>query len=454
VLPTPIVDPVTGNEIELTGLFPGIDTGRRLLLTGVRTDLPQGASVVEGEIVLVEAVQQKVTRDGDTPHTLLTLAAPLRHSYRLGSVQLYGNVVSAHQGATINENLVATGGDRAHPSFTLAQAPVLADPAATAAGSVLSLTVTVDGRRWNPVPRFGGATPPRSYLTGTDHQGRTTITFGQALPYPDSTVTATYRVGHGALGNVRAGQLTQALSRPLAVGGVDNPLPATGGADPVGPDVVRANAPVGLQALARVVSVADAADIAVSWAGIGKADAQLCGDGQRQVLAVTVGGVAPVPLEPDSELCVNVAAALRAAGDPAVPVVVLPAVLSLIMLVAEVSHDPDISWDTVQHAVRVALLDAFGYPRRRLGEDVVLSDLVAIAHRIPEVRSFVISGIDVVDATKPTRELAELVTHLTPPRPEGRILIPPTSADGGKGAHVAYLSDLVADTLKLQEHRP
>lgn len=460
LLPVPIGGHLDGNTIELEGLFPGIEVGRTLLLTGnAHHQLqPAGApateaSVVTGETVQVAAVDHACHPGGDTLHTQLTLVKPLRNAYQLDSVRLYGNMVRAHQAATIQENLVAAGGDPAHPTFTLAQAPVLADPAPTAAGSLLSLTITVDGRRWDAVPRFGSPPPPRSYLTGTDHQGRTTITFSEPLPHLDSTVTATYRSGHGALGNVRAGQLTQALSRPLAVAGVDNPLPASGGADPDGSDVLRAHAPVGLQAVGRLVSVTDATDLALSWAGVGKADAQLGSDGYRQVLTMTIAGVTPEPLEPDSELCVGLAAALRAAGDPAVPVIVLPAVLSLILLAAEVDHDPDITWDTVERAVRDALLEGYSYARRGLGEDVILSDLIAVAHQVQAVRSFVITGLALVDAHTETSQLLRFAHQLPPPPADGRWVIPSTTVDGSQGAHIAYLSDLAAGSLHLQERR-
>ena len=251
--------------------------------------------------------QQTTPGTADTPHTTLQLAAPLAYSYDLPSVQIYGNVVPAQQGATVTEPLTgATPGDP-NPSFTLSQAPVLADPSSTASGSVSSLQLRVGGRTWTPVTRLDAATPPGSYLTGIDSQGRTTITLSGPLPTGTSSVVATYRTGQGSAGNVRAHQVTQLLSRPLTVASVDNPLPGSGGSDGDGPGDLRAGAPVGLASLGRLVSVADAADLVLSWAGVGKASAVSTTDGGGEVVAVTVAGVDPVALDPAGALCTDLA---------------------------------------------------------------------------------------------------------------------------------------------------
>jgi predicted phage baseplate assembly protein len=427
-------------EIPITGLYPGIETGHRLVITGTRADLTADASVQATEAGLVAAVRQE-SNGGEPPYTVLTLANKLAYRYRPDTVTVYGNVVPAHHGTTITETLTPSG-DPAHPTVTLAQFPVLADPSNTQSGYASTLILTVDGRTWTAVSRLDESTPPRCYLTGTDGTGRTTVTLGQPLPHPASTVTATYRAGAGSAGNVRAGQLTQPLTKPLPVASVTNPLPASGGSDPDGPDAVRTNAPRGLRALGRVVSADDAADIALSWAGIGKSTAVLGSDGQRDTLTVTVAGTSPAPLDSSDALINDLGTALAAAGDITVPITVTPAKVALIVMAATIDRDPDISCDTVERAVRAELLDAYGYDHRDIDEDIIVSDLIAVIHRIDGVRSCTITRLGCVDSqTSP----ADLVKFAPGPSPDtGRLAV----------TGVAHLSGAVAETLILQEPAP
>ena len=313
LLPVALPGPLDGTAIDLDGLYAGLEAGQRILVTGTRSDLPAGAAVPAGEAAMVAGVTQQTTPGtADTPHTTLQLAAPLTYSYDLPSVQIYGNVGARAAGrhrdrAARPARLPAIP----NPSFTLSQAPVLADPSPTASGSVSSLQLSVGGRTWTPVTRLDASTPPDSYLTGIDSQGRTTITLSGPLPTGTSSVVASYRTAQGSAGNVRAHQVTQLLSRPLTVASVDNPLPGSGGSDGDGPDDLRAGAPVGLVCLGRLVSVADAADLVWSWAGVGKASAVSTTNGSGEVVAVTVAGVDPVALDPAGALCTDLAGCAR-----------------------------------------------------------------------------------------------------------------------------------------------
>ena len=452
LLPVALTGPLGGRTIDLDGLYAGIEAGQHILVTGTRSDLPAGAAVPAGELAMVAGVTQQTTSGtADTPHTTLQLADPLAYTYDLPSVQVYGNVVPAQQGATVTEALTgATPGDP-HPSFTLSQAPVLADPSPTASGSVSSLQLSVGGRTWTPVTRLDASTPPRSYQTGIDSQGRTTITLSGPLPTGASSVVATYRTGQGSAGNVRAHQVTQLLSRPLTVASVDNPLPGSGGSDGDGPGDLRAGAPVGLACLGRLVSVADAADLVLSWAGVGKASAVSTTDGSGEVVAVTVAGVDPVPLDPTGALCTDLAGALAAAGGgPSAPVVVLPASLYLIVLAARVRCDPALDWTDVSAALQTALFGAFGYSQRQLGQDVVISEIIAVAHSVPGVESFSVTAITLIPTNATASTIADSTANLPAPEPGGCLPLP-AAAGEPPAAAVAYLSAAITDTLILQQ---
>ncbi len=455
LLPVPLPGPLAGPSIDLDGLYAGIEAGQRILVTGTRSDLPGGASVPAGEAAMVsEVTQQTISGTADTPHTTLQLAVPLTYSYELTSVRIYGNVVPAHQGATVTEALTGAAPGNPHPFFTLSQAPVLADPSATAAGSTSSLRLSVDGRTWTPVPRLDASTPGSCYQTGIDSQGRTTIKLSGPLPTGTSSVVATYRTGQGSAGNVRAHQVTQLLSRPLTVASVDNPLPGSGGSDGDGPGDLRAGAPVGLACLGRLVSVADTADLVRSWAGVGKASAVSATAAGGEVVALTVAGVDPVPLDPAGALCTALTGALAAAGEPDSPVLVLPARLYLIVLAARIRRDPALDWADVSAAVRAALSGAFGYGSRQLGQDVVVSEVIAVAHSVAGVESFSVTAIALVPTTATASEIVALTSSLPVPPASGRLPLPPpdtAAADEPAAAAVAYLSDVMNDTLILQE---
>jgi predicted phage baseplate assembly protein len=452
LLPVALPGPLNGSAIELSGLYPGIEAGHFIVVIGTRADLPGGASIPSGEAAMVAGVTQVIDAPGDTPHTVLQLAASLTYRYDLASVQVYGNVVPAHQGATVTEPLAGAIPGDPHPTFTLSKAPVLADASPTAAGWASSLTVAVGGRTWTPVTRLDAETPAESYLTGLDSQGRTTIELSGPLPTGTSSVVATYRAGQGSAGNVRAHQVTQLLSRPLVVAGVDNPLPGSGGSDGDGPDDLRAGAPVGLTCLSRLVSVADAADLVRSWAGVGKATAVAGTDGHGEVVVVTVAGVDPVALDPAGTLCTDLAAALATTGHPDAPVLVVPATLYLIVLVARVRCDPAYAWPDVSAALRSALFAAFGYPRRQLGEDVIVSDITAVAHSVPGVVSFTVTAITLIVSTATASQIQAATTDLRPPR-DGRLPLPVPEQTGTAppASAVAFLSDAMPDTLILQQ---
>jgi predicted phage baseplate assembly protein len=458
LVPVPIHDDLTHDAIELDTLVAGMEAGRLIIVRGTRADLPVGAGVQAGEVAMVAGVTNG-GGDGEHAHTTLHLAAPLAYGYRRDSVQIFGNVVAAHQGATIDEVLGSGNPSKPRQSFTLsASAPLLADPSPTGAGTVSSLTVTVDGVGYQEVERFDSATPPRSFLTRNDPQGHVTITFAGPLPAGTENVRASYRAGDGRAGNVRPDQVTQLLTRPAGVAGVSNPLPGSGGRAGDGPEAVRAAGPVGLRGLGRVVTASDYADLAASLPGVGKACAEMVSDGRGPTVLVTVAGTDPVPLDAQGSVCTGVRDTLTQAADPLIPLAVLPAALFVIVLGASVTRDPLVGWHETEGAVRSALLSAFGYARRELGQDVALGDLIAAAHSVPSVLSFVVTALALVPATASASDIAEkLPAMLSQPVPQVLTLEAAAAASGAgqppalAAAGLAYLSESVSDTLILTE---
>lgn len=108
---------------------------------------------------------------------------------------------------------------------------------------------------WQAVPDLLDSTPfERHFAVEVDDDGRAVLRFGdgrygRALGDPVS-LSASYRVGIGAAGNVGANSIEHVVVSGDAAWIVDvtNPLPASGGVDPEPLDAVRRDAPVAFHA--------------------------------------------------------------------------------------------------------------------------------------------------------------------------------------------------------------
>src|SRR5438045_8961138 len=195
---------------------------------------------------------------------------------------IYGNVVKATHGETRREALGSGAASKPLQRFTLRQPPLTFLPAPTPAGAASTLVLRVNEGEWHETDSLAGLLPDdRNFITKIDDESKTMVIFGNGRqgarpPTGPENIAAVYRNGIGQSGNVKAGQISQLGTRPLGVKEVVNPLPSTGGADRDGRAQVRKNAPLGVLALDRLVSVQDYADYTSPFAGIGQAaDAQL-----------------------------------------------------------------------------------------------------------------------------------------------------------------------------------
>ncbi|MEU9608442.1 putative baseplate assembly protein [Streptomyces sp. NPDC048057] len=407
----PDPDDVTGEALLLDGVLDGLAPGRLLIVAGERTDGAEGAS--GGAAGCELAVLAGLHHDG--AGTTLSLTAPLAHRYRRDTVVVYGNVVAATAGETVDEVLGSGDSGLAGQVLPLRQGPLVWLPSATAQGGEEALTVRVDGVAWQRTPDLGDAGPAAQVFrlrAGSD--GRAAVEFGDGvhgarLPSGVENVTARYRIGGGGrAGNVAAGRISQVVSRPPGVSGVSNPLPATGGADADGPDQLRRSIPLRLAAFDRLVSVRDYESFTRAFAGVDKAAARRCQDGGRPVVHVTVAASDDAPLNASSALLVELRAALRRFGDPALPVRVEPCERIRLALGLGVRAIPGHLPEQVEFRVRAALFARLGFAEAQLTRPVYLSAVIAAAHAV--------SGVDFVrvDAFKGVPEDADPgeVAHL------------------------------------------
>lgn len=470
----------SATRLTLNAAIDGLKAGRWVIVEGRRSDVPGTDAVSAAELVMLAAVEQGVDANlpGDTVHSTLVFANQgLAYGYVRDSVSVHANVVRATHGETRNEVLGSGNGALSMQTFVLKQSPLTWVSAATVDGVQSTLGVRVNDMTWHETRNlaFAGAAD-RRFVTATDESGKTRVVFGDGahgarLPTGVENITATYRNGIGTAGNVSAQQISLLATKPLGVKAVINPLRASGGADAETRDQARRNVPLAVLALDRLVSVPDYADFARTFGGVGKAAARKLGN----LVQVTIAGAGDAPIDPTSDLYRNLLQALQRYGDPSLPLRLGVRELLALTLSAKVGLAPDYVWEAVEPSLRAALLDAFGFERRALAQNVYLSELVACMQAVRGVAWVDVDAFGSIDEATLLAGLGDagdkgdgvegvsLMTHATSPAaastamPPPRVQVLPARLDSDGTllpAQLAYLPPNVPDTLLLQEAMP
>jgi len=500
----PIPEPVCGGELELAGLYDGLEAGRWLIVSGERSDVltsPANGEKIPGipaaELVMVAEVRQGVqeislqeisfqetwaagafnnetedpqreARPGEQTHTTVVLAEPLAYCYERSTIKVWGNVAPATHGETREEVLGSGRASEPWQRFSLKQSPLTYVSARTPSGVESTLRVRVNDVLWDRRGSLFGLKPTdHVYTTQRDNEEVTTVVFGDGkrgarLPTGSENVRSVYRVGIGKPGNLDARRITQLVTRPLGVKDVVNPLPATGGADPESRDQARRNAPLAVMALDRLVSVQDYADFARTFAGIGRASAARLSDGRVQLVQVTIAGEDDIPIREDSELFANLLAALRRFGEPRQALRLRLRDRTFLALEVSVGISPAHLWEAVEPKIRAALLRAFGFQHRNLAQDALLSEVYRV---IQGVRGVELVDVDVFGRTDPESPTGGIDRGNQPKDATGKVRVDLPAARlralrdriDAKGdlqpAQLLYLSSEVSDTLVLKERK-
>jgi len=267
----------------------------RLVVSPQILPVPDGTSPPAGSIVLVAWSD----------------ATPLRYDYCVAGARVRGNMVLSTHGETVYaEELrssqtqpgnvgIAPGTQQTRRlRFKLQRSPLAhldpavyamfpslpqsasqpADPVAEftlrAPRSISSLQIGVEN---DPAPwqqrtsLIGSSSEERVFRVEIDDDGEATVVFGDGImgriPPETSAITATYRAGGGAVGNVGADSLT----KPYTVGKADwlrrvtNPLQARGGRDIESSDHARRSGPASIHQSLVAVSAADYQNAAASF---------------------------------------------------------------------------------------------------------------------------------------------------------------------------------------------
>ncbi len=374
------------NQIELATPELALMPGKTLAITGERADL-RGVTAAEIRTIADNIIVQE--------HSLLTLTQPLMHRYIRDTVRICANVAQASHGETVAEPLGDGDATQTFQRFRLKSGPLTHVSARNLRGMAPALEIRVNRVRWDRVDDFRDSGPAdRVYMLRLDDEGGAHVIFGDGiagarLPTGQGNIEAIYRRGAGLAGHLEAGQLSLLATKPQGLKGVTNPLPPAGGADAETLEDARRNAPMGVLTLGRAVSLRDYEDFARGFAAIAKARADWTFDGFARPILVTVAGQGGALLPETGEDMTNLGAALLAAGESDLRVSLRnyrPVGFGVsARLFVNPAHMPA---DVILTA-RAALLAAFSFDARDLGQGVSQAQIIATLQALP--------GIDGVD---------------------------------------------------------
>ena len=395
---------VTGNQVFLVDAFPPIQPpgGATPLWSVLTTSNIAGAlAVADGYVKLLPAdkkdpvaseaaVVSTVEVVGDV--TTLGLSSALARIYDAPTVTINGNSVEATNGETVHEILGSGDAGNDALRFTLKQTPLTYVSAAAGNGTQSTLQVWVNNLQWHEVPNLLSSGPAdRVFVTRVNAAGNTVVQFGNGVrgarpPTGQSNIRAVYRKGIGSAGMVSAGQLSQPLDRPQGLKSAINPSAASGASDPASAAAIKASAPLPTLTLGRVVSLEDYQNFALAFAGVSKALATWTWFGGVRGVFFTIAGANGATLQADNPVVGNLIQAIRAGGDPNVPLQVASFVPLLFQFSAQVRVD-QANYDATQVLAQVwqNLSAAFAFERRGLAQNVVASDIVEIIQQTPGV---------------------------------------------------------------------
>ena len=163
-----------------------------------------------------------------------------------------------------------------------------------------------DGRTWRPQRDLLSSDAfKEEFVAEVDEDGRGTLRFGDdqhgLRPAPNVELTANYRVGNGASGNLGADSLVHIVTIDAGVVGVRNPLAARGGTDPESIEHVRRVAPDAFRIQERAVTPEDYAAVARRHREVQDAAATVRWTGSWRTIFLTIDRVGGRPVDADFE---------------------------------------------------------------------------------------------------------------------------------------------------------
>ncbi|MFG3422611.1 hypothetical protein [Micromonospora sp. NPDC048063] len=415
----PRTAPVAGRVVDLMPTDPPLPAGRLVQLRGF--DTATGTERVEAATILGCEVRP------DGRHIRVVLDRELVGTYAPDSVRVRGNVVTADHGETVTQVLGSGDGQSPFAQVATRRGPLTHVRAPTAHGTVSTFTLEVNGVTWTQVPSLAAAGPQdRVYLVRENADGTAVVVFGDGVkgarpPTGVENLVATYRVGMGADGAVDAGQVSLLLRRPPGIREVTNPAPSHDWGPPESLAETRRSLPVRTRVLDRAVSVADHADLARGFAGVGGARADLVTDGHRDRIVLSLVGVGASPV--GDGLLADLAAALAGLRPPEPPLVLLRADVVRFGVRVEVQPDPGHRWPVVRDEVAAVLRRRFGAAQTDFDAPVTASAVLVVVRAVAGVVACTMPRLVPVGPADPTGTADDVLVPL-PAHWDGRRIRP------------------------------
>jgi len=396
-----VIAAISGRNVTVTPAVTPPAPGQFLAFTG----RPHGASEDADRVSEIAVVDMVIPGAGETT---IRLAEDLRNGYDPSDLVLCANVAPATHGETVEDEVLGGGdGTATFQRFTLNKNPLTFVSAPTPSGAASTMTLRVNGVAWNEaVSLYGAGSRDQRYVVRIDDEQRTSVVFGDGrsgarLPTAQENVTATYRSGLGPDGNLDADTLTLLQTRPLGVRGVTNPVPSAGGAAPESLDDARANAPLTVLTLDRIVSLQDFEDFARAFAGIAKAQATALWAGERFTAHVTIAGPNGATVSRDSLLFANLLEAIESIRDPSVQFQVASYRARSFLVGAKVLADERHEQASVFDAVAAALRAEFSFDRRSFAQPVTAAEVITAIQGVEGVVASNLTALYAFDPTSP-----------------------------------------------------
>ena len=318
----------------------------------------------------------------------LTLTATDLGPVEAGGVRRW-TPLAVSEGRSVVGEVVGAADGSAGQMYVLAGAPV--------APGTIEVAVAEPGGTtlWREVPTLAACSPAsRAFVVQRAADGATTLVFGDGVngrvpvrgaAATPAHVTATYRVGGGAHGNLAAGtRLT------TGVPGVRYAVAAagsSGGAVAEDLDRARRLAPRLFRTQERAVTAGDHADLALATPGVGKALAVAAGWNDIDLYVAPSGRVAA----PSELLRRDLLAAFEQTRMTAAVVHVKAPHVVDVFLRADVRAEPQYRQQEVRAAVEEAVGALLSFDAVDFGQAVYLSRVYDAAQSLPQVQSLTVT---------------------------------------------------------------
>lgn len=293
--------------------------------------------------------------------------------------------VSAHEGVTISNEQVGVSDGSVDQTFPLFNPDVIQ-------GSVAVTVNDGTSRAWSYSPHLIVNGPfDQVFSLLLDENDITSVVFGDSangeIPSVGAVITATYRVGGGASGNVAANTLVNIVDNVPAGITVTNSGSAIGGAPTESTASIRTNAVRAVNSQGRAVTLDDFASVAVQVPSVGKASAVSATNSSVTVYVAPDGGGgvdgSGVPQAPLASLITSVAAALADAAPAPTTVTVLGPTYVPINITVTVHVANAFRQDRVVTDTTYALSNLLDFDNVIFGDTVTVADIQAVLLSVP-----------------------------------------------------------------------